>query len=179
MKLVKVGGHLCLWTPANNELGHGFYQLGPELFHRLFCEAHGYRLRDLVLVEQRMRDTRWYRVADPARLGARVGCVNSHPLFFMVLAQRVGDQLPDHLNVQQADYVEAWKAVDRTGGGQKVPVPPLPARGKGRMTRWIPSRWEADLKRYYRRYWVLRLGNRTFFEPVSKQDYHVWPGDVS
>jgi hypothetical protein len=34
-------------TPANNQMGHGFYQFSPELFFRVFSQENGYLLRAL------------------------------------------------------------------------------------------------------------------------------------
>ena len=36
MRMVKVGGDVLLISPANNYCGHGFYQISPELFFRIF-----------------------------------------------------------------------------------------------------------------------------------------------
>jgi len=42
MKLVKKDGHLIIVTPANNLLGHGFYQFSPELFYGIFSNQNGF-----------------------------------------------------------------------------------------------------------------------------------------
>ena len=80
MQLVKRGGTLFLSSPANNMCGHGFYQLSPELFFRLFKDANGFSLARLVLVthpfpgaELSARQT-WYDVVDPAEIGAPDEC---------------------------------------------------------------------------------------------------------
>src|SRR5262249_20214678 len=41
MRMVREGGRLFIFTPANNQLGHGFYQFSPELFFRTLAPAHG------------------------------------------------------------------------------------------------------------------------------------------
>jgi hypothetical protein len=41
MRMLRVGGHLFLITPTNNQCGHGFYQFSPELFYGLLTPANG------------------------------------------------------------------------------------------------------------------------------------------
>jgi SAM-dependent methyltransferase len=38
----KVGGTLCVEVPANNYLGHGLYQIGPEFFFRVLSPGNGF-----------------------------------------------------------------------------------------------------------------------------------------
>ena len=51
MKMVKTGGHLMLFTPANNYFGHGFYQFSPELFYRVLSKENGFEVRRMVVLE--------------------------------------------------------------------------------------------------------------------------------
>ena len=50
LELPEVGGHFIMTSPANNQMGHGFYQFSPELFFRIFSEENGYELRAIFLV---------------------------------------------------------------------------------------------------------------------------------
>jgi SAM-dependent methyltransferase len=78
MKLVKVGGSLFIFTPANNDMGHGFYQFSPELFFRIFDEKYGFRICDAVLESRPYPSaelsprSRCYSVTDPALVRSRV-----------------------------------------------------------------------------------------------------------
>lgn len=72
MSLVEVGGLVLMSLPANNEMGHGFYQFSPDLFYRVFCEEKGYQLRGLYLVPLYSEGV-WLKVNDPAVLCERVG----------------------------------------------------------------------------------------------------------
>ena len=36
MAMIRMGGHFVNFSPANNFMGHGFYQFSPELFYRIF-----------------------------------------------------------------------------------------------------------------------------------------------
>ena len=40
--MLTVGGSIFVNTPANNMMGHGFYQFSPELMYRIFAEANGF-----------------------------------------------------------------------------------------------------------------------------------------
>src|SRR5258706_3951319 len=64
MQMVKIGGHLIIATPANNNFGHGFYQFSPELWFRLLSPSHGFETCRMVAVEYVPR-SRWIEVADP------------------------------------------------------------------------------------------------------------------
>jgi hypothetical protein len=51
MRMVRVGGKLIFETPANNFMGHGFYQFSPELFFTLLSGQNGYRVDSVTVVE--------------------------------------------------------------------------------------------------------------------------------
>lgn len=171
MQLVKVGGHFCCWTPANNEVGHGFYQFGPELFYRLFQPDNGFKIRSIVFVEKRFSGSRWYAVRDAESLGARVVCVNSRPLFIMMLAQKI-DKVPAVLNVQQSDYKVAWQEVE-SAEGQNTVVAKKRVTIKKMLERKLPSCCADFLKQQYRWFWVARLCNRSFFKRIDKKHFTV------
>src|SRR5207247_7732974 len=44
LRMVAPNGHFLAITPANNTLGHGFYQFGPELFYRSCSEQNGFQI---------------------------------------------------------------------------------------------------------------------------------------
>ena len=68
MALLRVGGHLFLETPANNQCGHGFYQFSPELFFRVFTRANGFELVQLYIESAE----RLFHVVDPIDVHGRV-----------------------------------------------------------------------------------------------------------
>lgn len=107
MNLAEVGGHVLLCLPANNEMGHGFYQFGPDLFFRAFSEESGYRLKGLYLVPAYL-DGEWLEVQDPANHG-RIGHNSTvHQLSLLAFAERVADVPIFAKPPQQSDYVAAW-----------------------------------------------------------------------
>jgi len=54
MQMLDVGGHFFVHTMANNFMGHGFYQFSPELFYRVLSPENGFRMRRVVVFEQRI-----------------------------------------------------------------------------------------------------------------------------
>ena len=114
MKLAAPGGHVIISSPANNEMGHGFYQFSPDLFYRVFSPQNGYELENLFLVPAYTSDPRWYRVWDPAKVGSRVGYNHgSVPLHLYAIARKVETVPLFSRPPQQQDYSVEW--VNRAG----------------------------------------------------------------
>ena len=108
MEMVQVGGHLLLMTPANNFLGHGFYQFSPELFFRLFSPANGFEISRAIFSETSPR-ARWYEIVDPARARRRVELVNSRPAYLLIQARKVRQVPVLATPPQQSDYLVLWE----------------------------------------------------------------------
>jgi hypothetical protein len=113
--MLKVGGTIFLTTPANNLMGHGFYQFSPELMFRIFSEQNGFDLRQLLLFEGRYpsveltKNHTLYEVVDPEQVGARVGLVSKRPVYMIVEAKRVRDTRMFATAPLQSDYVAMWE----------------------------------------------------------------------
>jgi hypothetical protein len=108
MEMAAPGGHFLALTPANNWLGHGFYQFSPELFFRVFCLQNGFEPPQVIAWEM-YPNAPWYQVVDPAEGRARGKLVNGRPTCLFVLARKAGacaclDTLP-----QQSDYEAKWQ----------------------------------------------------------------------
>jgi hypothetical protein len=118
MEMVEIGGHLAVVTGGNNFLGHGFYQLSPELFYRALSAENGFEIKRLVAAEV---GGRWYEVADPQALKSRVELVNDRPVYLMVLARKI-ESRPLFTNApQQSDYVEMWQGEDGNRAKEAAP----------------------------------------------------------
>jgi hypothetical protein len=108
LEMVAVGGHFLTITPANNYMGHGFYQFSPELYARVLHEENGFALEKMFVFEPGA--DRWYEVVDPATAGKRVRLVNRRPTLLVAWARRT------HLTEifaqppQQSDYTVEWDA---------------------------------------------------------------------
>ena len=107
MRMVAPDGHLLIVTPANNMPGHGFYQFSPELFYRVLAESNGFVIERMLVTE--LSSSRWYEVADPVVLGARVQFRTFRPTYICVIARRVAARPVLVSPPQQSDYVTQWQ----------------------------------------------------------------------
>ena len=102
MDMVAHNGLLIICSPANNQLGHGFYQLSPELFFRTLANVNGYRLIDLSL---RIGDLLVPIMDD---FGTRHEIETNQSTYVYVVAKRVA-RLPMFVGYpQQSDYIVQW-----------------------------------------------------------------------
>ncbi|MXZ72133.1 MAG: hypothetical protein F4Z04_11630 [Acidobacteria bacterium] len=115
MRMVAADGHLLIVTPANNMVGHGFYQFSPELFYRVLAESNGFVIERMLATE--LSSSRWYQVADPAVLGTRVQFRTFRPTYLCVIARRVAVRPVLVSPPQQSDYVTQWQNTGRTARG--------------------------------------------------------------
>lgn len=112
--MLKVGGTTFLNTPANNMMGHGFYQFSPELMFRVFSEENGFSMKNVMLyeaeypsVELSKKDT-VYKVVDPDVAHQRVGLQNAKAVIMMVEANKIRETQMFANTPQQSDYVKMW-----------------------------------------------------------------------
>lgn len=124
MSLLKPGGSLFLFTPANNLFGHGFYQFSPELFYSVLAPHNGFRIIKMAIVESYYADVergmrkRRYAVQNPANIGGRSIMISCYPSPLLVHAIK-DSQTPDNITALQSDYVATWT---KTGGGNESSV---------------------------------------------------------
>lgn len=112
--MIEIGGHLLTITPANNFMGHGFYQFSPELYFN-FLSGNGF-----VDVEAYLLPYRWmpqlFRVANPRTVRGRVELVNAEPMQLGIIARKAS-HIHELVTPIQSDYQDSfWKGhdVDRT-----------------------------------------------------------------
>jgi hypothetical protein len=105
--LCSINGHLLIVSPANNWLGHGFYQFSPELFFRAFDESSGFRIQNLFLIKLKLSGDTWYELSDPKKLGRRGTIVTKRRCYVALLAAKISNgEIQDQ--PQQSDYETAW-----------------------------------------------------------------------
>lgn len=146
MDMVRVGGHLILFTTANNYFGHGFYQFSPELFFRVLNQTNGFAVERVIAVEYGP-GRRHYEVADPEVIRRRANLINSFPVLLYVQARRL-EKKPLLANIpQQSDYVVMWSEPDAamTAGGSAAG---LGARVKHLLIERLP--WLARFMEAYK-----------------------------
>ncbi len=166
MEMVSVGGHYLGITPANNLMGHGFYQFSPELYFSVFTIENGFELIRLIAVEDRKRAT-WYSVRSPRDVRRRVTLLNKVPVSLLVVAKRVRKTVIFETTPQQSDYASAWHRYDAASGGVPTAAPRATKQVSplDRVTRSL----SAPLKRLV--WWVVRRYRSgfdpRFFQPID------------
>ena len=110
MKALKVGGHYLGITPANNSMGHGFYQFSPELFYRIFSEENGFTVKKMFIYASKDNEDakNWYEIADPKSVNSRIMLVNSLPTYLMIIAEKIAEKEIFSITPQQSDYITTW-----------------------------------------------------------------------
>ena len=144
MEMVQVGGTFIGITPANNFLGHGFYQFSPEVFFRIFSPDNGFELSRILAFESG-RDE-WYEVMDPRVIGERVTLINRRETYLLVIAKRTA-LVPIFANsFQQSDYSAQWRngqarrTPPRSATGWRSHVPARIVLSLQALHRWFPPR---------------------------------------
>ncbi|HEY8559154.1 MAG TPA: class I SAM-dependent methyltransferase [Pyrinomonadaceae bacterium] len=107
MEMVAEGGHFISLSPANNYMGHGFYQFSPELFFRVLDASNGFRIERLFIYEQSIAPE-WFAVSDPDAIKDRVTLVNDQPSLMLILAKKIETVEIFKEFPQQSDYVVRW-----------------------------------------------------------------------
>ena len=138
MEMVEVGGHFLMVTPANNFMGHGFYQFSPELFFSVFDSANGFELFSVIACEEHPEAV-WHSVASPKSIHGRVTLSNHNPLCLMVVAKRVADVEPFRTTPQQSDYQAIWSV----HAGVEEKRRPAAVRW---LAKWTPGRIKRGLR---------------------------------
>jgi len=116
MEALEVGGTYIGVTPANNMMGHGFYQFSPELFYRIFTEENGFEVKSMIIGVMGEGDEveKWYDVKDPSTVRARVTLRNFKETYLFVAAEKKKQVPVFTSNPFQSDYVATWKKADGT-----------------------------------------------------------------
>jgi len=107
MNMVKIGGRLLSIAPANNWLGHGFYQIGPELPFRVFHADNGFEIISVRLVGA---DGSNIELSDRGAYGVRneIG-TTSGSTDLITIARKISDTKPFSRWPQQGDYAHEWE----------------------------------------------------------------------
>ncbi len=151
MRMVKTGGALFLFTPANNYFGHGFYQFSPELFYRVLSEDNGFHIEQmwakanaegvssLLGVEYPFPiSTPAYSVKDPAEIHQRVTLINAVPTLLFIRARKTASVPLFQRPPQQSDYARQWQGAAEDG---HIPPPPRGSQViaflKSKLPEWL------------------------------------------
>lgn len=103
MRMVKVGGRLMIDTGCNGFCGHGFYQFSPDLFWRVLSPENGFTIERMI-VHRVGAYSKWFDVADPDEIKARVELVSLLPMQLLIQARRDAVAQIFKKPPQQGDY---------------------------------------------------------------------------
>lgn len=134
MEMVRVGGHLILYLPANNQFGHGFYQFSAELFYSVLSEENGYEVQRMLICHDDFYTVHRFRglghvspahgpryeVADPRVVRQRVELLDDPPNMVMVQAKRMARKSVFERPPEQSDYLGLWDAHEAVVEGQRA-----------------------------------------------------------
>jgi len=109
--LLKVGGKVVHFSPANNYMGHGFYQFSPELFASYYSPNNGFSNTKIFLYDPRKRN-KLFRVKIQ-NLSMRVEIMKSGRLQIWCEATKVQEKLVK--KIQQTDYLAQWSEFAEAG----------------------------------------------------------------
>jgi hypothetical protein len=109
MEMVALGGHFTQVSNANNWMGHGFWQISPELIYRAFSPANGFHI-ETVLLHEVVPGGGWYFALDPEQVRNRVQLCNSRPTYILTAAKKVAQVEIFASTPQQSDYASVWNA---------------------------------------------------------------------
>lgn len=108
MRMVRIGGKFIVETPANNFMGHGFYQFSPELFFSLLSSQNGFRVDSLMVVESSPRH-RMLEAVPPDEARQRFETTTFWRTTLICVATKLAD-VP-FSTPQQSDYANASQQV--------------------------------------------------------------------
>ncbi len=171
MEMVRPGGHFLAITPANNFMGHGFYQFSPELFFAVLSPTNGFQLERVIAFED-LPGSAWYSVVDPAAVGARVTVINPRPVYLGVVARRIEAVKPFSRGIpQQSGYVATWASdAERRPESDAAAPTAQPKRvhwARRMLVRWTSRRLRSALKRWlqpaFSRKWFRRMRAREVY----------------
>ena len=148
MEMLREGGTFIQHSPANNFMGHGFYQFSPELIYQVFSRTNGFEVVAVFLLEH-IRGGRWYTVANPAEVGKRVQMTNRLPTAMCTIARRVSTVPVLETSPQQTDYAAGWQKTDVTSGGVYRRGADFRSRTTALAQRYLPARAERLLRVMY------------------------------
>lgn len=141
----KVGGQIVHISPANNFVGHGFYQFSPEFFFSLYSEVHGFAETEVYLADLG-RPNVWWKVAAPSG-ASRSTAVSPHETYALVRTKKISE-VAGTSPVQQSDYVSMWQSSEDADGAPSS----LSSRGRlMKLSDQLPTHARAKLVQMKRR----------------------------
>jgi hypothetical protein len=185
MEMVKVGGHICILTTANNYFGHGFYQFSPELFYRILSKENGFIVKKMIVTTHNIGIGKffgmdyypqyygdWYEVSDPDEIKQRVLLVNNMPTNLMIIAERTHSCSIFSNIPQQSDYTKRWEEVSHGQVINNTSEKNLPTVKKA-VYKWLKSKispsYKLDLWLHVFPIIIRLINSRNYFSWIRMQ----------
>jgi hypothetical protein len=123
MEMIELNGHYIGITPANNQMGHGFYQFSPELYYNVFHKENGFEMIKVIIcaLNENGVYSDWYEVANPKTAKSRIMLTNQLPTFLMVVAKKILTTEIFKQTPQQSDYQVLWQIRKSIENNETVP----------------------------------------------------------
>lgn len=135
MSMIQPGGHFLGMTPANNRMGHGFYQFSPELLFRIFSKDNGFVVQHMLLTETSSK--KWYEILDSEVIQQRVEIKNYRPTYIYIQAKKLETASIFSSLPQQSDYLRRWES-SQTLSNEESSSQSLPQIIIKPIERWAP-----------------------------------------
>jgi hypothetical protein len=180
LELPANGGHILTIVPAHGMMGHGFYQISPELVFRVFNAENGFALRWVVLFDSAELRAEFFQVNDPAITGRRTELASEKPMLMAALAQRVSDVPILIRHPQQSGYAADWERYAMTAANSVSAAETAESGWQWRLRTALnpywPSwlrRWKSKLESRFRdRAGPPRLDNRVHFRRIGDDEIY-------
>ena len=118
--LVEEGGYFISINPANNQMGHGFYQFSPELFFSYLANNGFFHIEVYMFLYRNLPYL--FRVSEPQKIKNRVELVNNEPVQMGVLARKVEHRSKAVFPIQSDYHDTFWQ---QQNVDNKIQLPPL------------------------------------------------------
>ena len=122
LSMVKEGGWFLSITPSNMWCGHGFYQIGPDVFRAIINESNGFELSLMAFAVSSYQKEYWIYDSKKLKSDGRLGISSNKPTCLLIAARRISSVLIPKLTVEQPDYVSRWDASALGGSKLERPV---------------------------------------------------------
>ena len=116
--MVKNQGHVIMISPANNWLGHGYYQLSPEFAFQNFSQ--GFEIIGVYISFKRMFSYRIFEIPNPIKVGRRLNINRKGIATLMFIARKSNE--PKKNSSNQSDYELAWQKSKSTNIQTSLPL---------------------------------------------------------
>jgi hypothetical protein len=150
MEMVRPGGHFVQVSNGNNFMGHGFWQVSPELMYRSMSPANGFEAIAVMVREVHQGGSKadlrgkFHIARDPDELGWRVELSNRRPTYVITIARRTGDGPVFAEAPQQSDYQRLWDTGD--GVREGATTAGLKSRAIAAVRTIVPEHVERALR---------------------------------